>query len=268
MKKEKVNLKIIPETKIQTLYARAEESKRKDRKFTDKKAEEIVERIDYDFSEVKDDEFLSDEVVAATLVLDDMIREYLVEYPDALVINLGAGLDSRFYRLDNGTVNWINIDSPEVMEIRKRFFEKHERVKRLSYPPADPEWHNEIPKDKEHILVVMEDLSMHIEKSELNQIFKNLSKYFPNAVILIEVMDELVVNYVKEMTVDGEYPKFTYGVQRGIDIEEISEGFRYMGETSIVEGMGEVENIFKVLKYIPYIRNMYNRIVILQGVRE
>lgn len=268
MKKEKVNLDIIPETKLQTLYARAEESKKKDRKFTDKKAEEIVDRIDFDFSETKDDEFLSDEVVACTIVLDDMIREYLLEHPDALVINLGAGLDSRFYRLDNGMVTWINVDSPEIMEIRKRFFDKHDRVLRLSYPITDPDWHNKIPKGHENILVVMEDLSMYISKSGLNKIFKILKKYFPHAVVFIEVMDELVVNYVKEMSEDDKYEKFTYGVQRGIDLEEISEGFRYMGETSIVEGMGEVENIFKVLKYIPYIRNMYNRIVILQGVNE
>jgi O-methyltransferase involved in polyketide biosynthesis len=36
-------------------------------------------------------------------------------HPEGLVVNLGAGLDTRFYRLDNGTITWIDIDLPEVV---------------------------------------------------------------------------------------------------------------------------------------------------------
>ena len=41
-------------------------------------------------------------------------------HPEGLVVNLGAGLDTRFYRLDNGTIAWIDIDLPEVVAFRQK----------------------------------------------------------------------------------------------------------------------------------------------------
>ena len=48
--KEKVNVTGVPETMVQTLYARAKETKKKNAKIRDEIAVELVKKLDYDFS--------------------------------------------------------------------------------------------------------------------------------------------------------------------------------------------------------------------------
>ena len=48
--KEKVNVTGVPETMVQTLYARAKETKKQNAKIKDEIAVELVEKLDYDFS--------------------------------------------------------------------------------------------------------------------------------------------------------------------------------------------------------------------------
>ena len=68
--KEKVNVTGVPETMIQTLYARARESGKKDAKIKDDMAMEIVSKLDYDFSKADQDKAMSYGVIARTIVLD------------------------------------------------------------------------------------------------------------------------------------------------------------------------------------------------------
>lgn len=61
---EKVNIQGVPETMLQTLFARAAHSQRKEHKFYDKKAIEIVRQLDYDFSKAEKDAVMSSGVIA------------------------------------------------------------------------------------------------------------------------------------------------------------------------------------------------------------
>ena len=100
--KEKVNITGVPETMVQTLYARAKETRKQNAKFKDEIAVEIVEKLDYDFSKAEKDAAMSSGVIARTILLDQMVGAFLEEYPDATVVNIACGLDTRVYRLDNG----------------------------------------------------------------------------------------------------------------------------------------------------------------------
>ena len=122
--KEKVKVTGVPETMIQTLYARAKETKKKDAKIRDEIAIEIVEKLDYDFSKADKDKAMGSGVIARTIVLDSMVNEYLNEHPSTIVINLGCGLDTRCYRMKGKYSSWYNVDLPETMEIRSRFLEE------------------------------------------------------------------------------------------------------------------------------------------------
>lgn len=99
---EKVKIHGVPETMLQTLFARAAHSQKKEHKFYDAKAIEIVKQLDYDFSKAEKDAAMSSGVIARTILLDQMVGAFLEEHPDATVVNIACGLDTRVYRLDNG----------------------------------------------------------------------------------------------------------------------------------------------------------------------
>ena len=75
--KEKVSVTGVPETMIQTLYARAKESEKDNPMIQDDMAAEIVSKLDYDFSNADKDKAMSYGVIARTIVLDDKIPCFL-----------------------------------------------------------------------------------------------------------------------------------------------------------------------------------------------
>jgi O-methyltransferase involved in polyketide biosynthesis len=42
-------------------------------------------------------------------------------------VELGTGLNTRFERVDNGTVHWIDLDLPDTIALRRRYFADTER---------------------------------------------------------------------------------------------------------------------------------------------
>ena len=97
--KEKVNVTGVPETMVQTLYARAKETRKKNAKINDEIAVELVKKLDYDFSKADKDNAMTYGVIARTIVLDRMVKQYLEKNANTVVINIACGLDTRCYRM-------------------------------------------------------------------------------------------------------------------------------------------------------------------------
>ena len=115
---EKIKLSGVPETMLQTVYARAKEGGGRGA-IRDPKAEELVAALDYDFSLADKDAAMRSGVVARTIVLDRLVGAWLAEHPDAVVVNIACGLDTRCYRL-SGYARWYNLDLPETIAVRER----------------------------------------------------------------------------------------------------------------------------------------------------
>ena len=49
-----------------------------------------------------------------------MTRHFIAEHPDAVVVQIGAGLDARYERLGKPrSTAWYDLDLPEVIEVRR-----------------------------------------------------------------------------------------------------------------------------------------------------
>jgi len=121
--KVKVKLSSVSQTLLPPLWGRAQVSKEYSSLFYDAKAIELIEKIDYDFStsdvpligivfNVFRELNLLGPFTLRVKQFDDKIRAYIKKYPCASVINIGAGLDTTFYRVDNGTIHWYDLDLP------------------------------------------------------------------------------------------------------------------------------------------------------------
>ena len=70
-------------------------------------------------------------------------RRYLRQYPDAVIVNLGCGLDTSFKKADNGRCRWINLDLPEVIRLRGELLPCGEREENLAADALDLSWMQE-----------------------------------------------------------------------------------------------------------------------------
>ena len=68
------------------------------------------------------------------------VRRYLRSCPEAVIVNLGCGLDTSFSKADNGRCRWINLDLPGVMEVRRRLLPCGEREELLAADAEDLSW--------------------------------------------------------------------------------------------------------------------------------
>ena len=130
----------VAETLLIPLWARAVESRRSDAIVRDTLADALVARIDYDFGKFAGDRTMLAAIAIRTEILDEAARAFLAVHPSATVINLAAGLDTRFTRLDTGTLTWWEVDLPESMALRSRLLPAGPRHHHVAGSVLDPHW--------------------------------------------------------------------------------------------------------------------------------
>lgn len=258
---EKVTLSGVPETMLQTVYARARESATRGA-ITDKKAEEIIGKLHYDFSLAEKDTAMRSGVIARTIVLDKLVNAFLAAHPGAIVVNIACGLDTRCYRMA-GFSHWYNLDLPETIAVRKKLLPESGAISQIALSAMD-DWGGQIAESGAPALIVIEGLTMYLTQADVQRIFAVIARRFSRATVLVETMNPMVVKRFKEKSIEGSHAKFTWGVKDGRALASLLPGFHFVEEHGLTEGMAVFVPIYKVLDKLPAVRSISNRIVVLE----
>ena len=258
---EKLTLSGVPETMLQTIYARAKESRGRGA-IHDAKAEEIIGRLDYDFSLADKDAAMHSGVIARTIVLDRLTEDFLLKNPGAAVVNIACGLDTRCYRTA-GFAHWYNLDLPETMAVRERLLPENGAISQITMSAME-DWGGQIQEQNVPALVIIEGLTMYLSEADVQKIFAIIARRFPKVTVFVETMNPMVVKRFKERSIEGSHAKFTWGVKNGKALAALLPEFRLVGEHSLTEGMAVFAPIYKVLDKLPAVRNISNKIIVLE----
>lgn len=258
---EKIKLSGVPETMLQTVYARAKESRGRG-SIHDAKAEEIIEKLDYDFSLADKDAAMRSGVIARTIVLDRLTKEWLAKHPGAVVVNIACGLDTRCYRV-SGYSHWYNLDLPETMAVRERLLPENGAISQIAMSAMD-DWGGKISEQNVPVLVVIEGLTMYLSTKDVQQIFAVISRRFEKATVFVETMSPMMARSFKEKSIEGSHAKFSWGVKNGEALAALLAGFQCREEHSLIEGMAVFAPIYKLLGKLSIVRNISNKIIVLE----
>ena len=258
--KEKIKLSGVPETMLQTVYARAKESSGRGA-IHDAKAEGIIEKLDYDFSLADKDTAMRSGVIARTIVLDRMTKEWLASHPGAVVVNIACGLDTRCYRM-SGYAHWYNLDLPETMAVREKLLPESGTISQIAMSAME-DWGSEISEQNVPVLIVVEGLTMYLSERNIQRIFTVISSRFSNATVFVETMNPTIVRHFKEKSIDASHARFTWGVKDGPALAALLPDFGFVEEHSLTEGMAEFVPIYKLLDKLSAVRNISNKIIVL-----
>ena len=261
--REKIKLSGVPETMLQTVYARAKESGGRG-SIHDAKAEEIIEKLDYDFSLADKDTAMRSGVIARTIVLDRMTKEWLASHPGAVVVNIACGLDTRCYRM-KGYQHWYNLDLPETIAVRQRLLPESGAISQLAMSAMD-DWGAAIRETDAPALVIIEGLTMYLSEADVRRIFEVIAARLPKVGVFVETMNPAVAKRFKERSIEGSHAKFTWGVKSGRALAALLPGFRFVEEHSLTEGMAVFAPVYKLLDKLPAVRNISNKIIVLEHV--
>lgn len=256
----KVTLSGVPETMLQTVYARAKETQNRGA-VRDEKAVEIIRRLDYDFSLADKDSAMSSGVIARTIVLDKLVKTYLSAHPGAVAVNIACGLDTRCYRMQ-GYQHWYNLDLPETIAVREKLLPENGKISQIAMSAMD-DWGGMI-RESGDALVIIEGLTMYLSEADVQRIFEVIAGRFGSVTVFVETMNPMVVKSFKEKSIEGSNAKFTWGVKNGAALVKLLPGFRFREEHSLTEGMAQFVPVYKLLDKLPAIRNISNKIVMLE----
>lgn len=182
----------VQETLIIPLYGRALCTRRFPGLFSDSLAEELLERIDYDFSQL---EHRSESVMQVFGALEvamrqsDLaweVRDYLARHPRAAVVNLGCGLDQTGRACDNGACHIYNIDLPEVIAVREQLIPAGEREQNLSADLNDLTWCDAIRADADGAVFFAAGVFYYFQTEQVRRLCAALAERFPGGRLVFD----------------------------------------------------------------------------------
>lgn len=162
-------------------------------------------------------------------------------HPEGLVVNLGAGLDTRFYRLDNGTITWIDIDLPEVVAFRQKLQEPaNPRRLLLAASVLEDGWVPHVKRlARSGVLFVAEGLFPYFTESQHRAVFAELSDNFPGQEMLFHTSAPSALREFAHLSVLSKLrtrADMQWGLEEGADVSSLNPRVCFVAEYSLLEG--------------------------------
>ena len=155
----------------------------------DEKAEYIWEKEQFPLKGKSKSKWLAYYMAMRARVFDDWVKEQIELTPDAIVLHIGCGMDSRVERVENHGRAWFDIDFPEVIEKRREYYQESETYRMLEGDLREEAWLKEIPEGA-NVTVVLEGVCMYLQTAELQSAIKAFEKRFASVKILMDCYTE------------------------------------------------------------------------------
>jgi O-methyltransferase involved in polyketide biosynthesis len=194
---ESITLSGVAETLLIPLYTRAMESQRPDAMIQDQKAVELVNQMPANFDRVRQipmNELLKIMRLIFTREFDRYARDFLSLNPEAVVVHIGCGLDSRFERVDNGQVEWFDIDLPEVIYLRRTFIgSEGGRYHLLGFSVLEDAWLEAVKEYSQRqfslrrpVLFLAETVFVYFTETQVKSLVLRLREHFSCAELVFD----------------------------------------------------------------------------------
>jgi len=185
----------IQQTLFIPLAGRARETQRRHPVLRDPKAVEMVASIDYDaaiYGRGAGGGF----AVARTSIFDYWVGgvgQFLARHPAGTVVELGTGLNTRFERVDNGQVHWIDLDLPDTIALRRKFFTDTGRRQMIAASVLEESWLPAVAQRPAPQLFVAEGVLVYLPPVAVEATLARLALEFPGALIALDTYSQQAV---------------------------------------------------------------------------
>ena len=170
---------------------------------------------------------------------DDYVIQFLQSYPEAMIVNIGCGLDHRFSRIDNGKCVFLDLDLPDIINIKNKIFPSTDRYLQNGQSVFEYSWLNEIAG--KHVLLLAEGVFMYCQEEDVKSLFNEIHAKIPGADIVLEVFSSKWLMGWKKRMVDiklqkqlkfGKGASFRFGIVDSDEIETWSEDYKLIEDWS------------------------------------
>jgi O-methyltransferase involved in polyketide biosynthesis len=234
----RVELGTIQETMLLTLADRAVDARKKRSILRDAKAIEIIESIDHPMASSGG---IHQGTVLRTAIYDSLLRGFLSSHPAGTVVEIGSGLNTRFERLDNGQVRWIDLDLPDSIEVRRKFFTDTDRRRMLAGSALDNDWHDTVAGLPAPYLFVSEGVLAYLPREDVDKALATIAGRFPGAVIVFDTYNHRTFRRMNRLADKGKMDaRPAWSCENPREFESL--GLTLLSSTSITKPPPEVRD--------------------------
>lgn len=232
--KRKIELGQVQETLLMPLWARASQSRKRFGLLRDPKAVEVADAIDYDFGKFEGSLQTQIGCVLRTMQFDAWVDDFLARHPRGTVVDVGAGLNSRFERTDNGQARFFELDLPEAMAVRKQFFAETDRRTQIAGSVLDDDWLAAVRRTGGPHLIVIEGVLMYLSEEQVRGLFAKVAATLPGALLAFDSLSRRGVASQHRMKAMRTFDAtFDWGIDVPRSIETWGEGFACLDSVNL-----------------------------------
>jgi len=255
----------VAETALWTLWFRAVEMRRRDGVLADPLALEILEKIDFPYVGRFGRLFPSQSLAMALRVLtfDGEVRRFLADHPDGTVVALGEGLETQFWRVDNGTVRWLTVDLPESVALRRRLLPPNDRMCTVAGSALDPAWTEQVEPP---VIITAQGLLMYLPPADVHSLIAMCARRFPGGRFVFDAIPPWLARLVGRGTAGYRPPPLRWTL-RPSDVAGLAVIVPAIAEVREVvppAGRGLLGHVLPKWRHLPVLRRVRPMVVALR----
>jgi len=276
MTTEKIHFTKEKETMLMTLSGRAIQSQWEHPILRDPWAEEAMRHIDYDMSKTLKGvsswgmwKKIGPTIIATRAATFDLLTTcYLADHPDATVLHVGCGMDSRVFRVDPpASVQWFDVDYPDVIDLRRQLFPERDgdAYHLIGAPLEDLRWLDEVPRDRPGLLIA-EGVLHYLSELEVKALLNAVVAHFPSGQLIFDICNPFIVKRAGS-NVGGTGATYKWGLDDPQDIKRLEPKLELIKEFRPSELVAFsrfplwLRALFRAMEVNPTLRRMERMVV-------
>lgn len=264
-----IQLGDIQETLLLPLSARVIESKLANGILKDPKSVEIAEKMNFNYRKIGKE--ISETGVAGLVVrsvkFDQHIKAFQHQHPQGKILTLGAGLDTSFYRCDNGQTIWYDLDLEDTMALRENLLPApNERVHYIRKSLFDITWIDDLGSIEGGLLILAPGVFPYFHEAEIRDLLKVIAPKLPGAYLTFDIISQLGIllinNRIHEAGMKNAHLR--WGIIEAGEIEKWSDNIELAGAEPYFKDIHHLERFHFFTRQIMKINDFLSITQIVQ----
>ena len=168
---------------------------------------------------------------------DNIANRFIADHPRGTVINLACGLDTRFWRIEHAQCNYIELDLPEVIELKKEILKDHLQYEMIGSSVLEPSWFDQVTMNgNTDFLLIAEGLFHWIPPIDAARLFQEIGERFYRSQLVLDVVHERYTQGIWKKLIRlhfridaGLDVAWVFGIKKPNDIETYGNGLKVIG---------------------------------------
>jgi O-methyltransferase involved in polyketide biosynthesis len=177
--------------------------------------------------------------VARARQCDSILKAYIAQYPRASVVDLGAGLDTAFYRIDNGLIDWYDLDLPDVIAVRKQLLPETDRVHYIAKSLFNMSWCDDLINKDNGVFALAGAVLGYFNEARVKKFFSALADRLPGGQMAFTAYSprELLLINKSLQRVGMKSTAMKWALQDGNELTRLDDRISVVDEFSFFRGI-------------------------------